>query len=186
MKNQLNQFDPRKVAEMETAMWRAYYQKKFYKLPTLMVGAMRELYGLKGLDAYRAAYHFSIATVRFGLTRGKENETLIAERLTKGMVYVCGHAGWRFDHVQAARREAHWWLVDRYPERFRTPRWEGIARSAAVIYGASPDSLSEYADLRAKAMVYHDDVEAGRKKENWKYINTVLEDSYRSLKAAVA
>lgn len=181
----ITKFDPLEVAGIETEIWKAYYNRRFVKLAVLMVSAMRELYGLSRWNALWAAYHFAWAAIDFRLNRYQEDGRRITDRLTKGMAIVCLHTDWRFDHVEAAKREYHWWLIDRYPEQYRASRPVAIAKTAAIIYGTDDIRLTRYALRRASAMLLHDKVEAGDEPENWSRIESLLTGSYQALSLAL-
>src|SRR5215470_9757065 len=62
----LTRFEPDRLAQLETDMWRAYYAKQRLRLFTLLVTTLREQYGYSWARALQAGFHFARAAAQFG------------------------------------------------------------------------------------------------------------------------
>ena len=58
-------FDPDRVARLETASWRAYYDRRWLSMARVLVAAHREQFGLSAIDALLATISASRAAVAF-------------------------------------------------------------------------------------------------------------------------
>jgi hypothetical protein len=167
MKSSLKQFDPNKVASIETRMWQAYYRHHFFILFTLLIKLMKESFGLNYLSCLEAAYYAASAAIDFRMNRGKENENRIRRKLTEFYRTISKRSLEGFDYKKAAELELNWWLIDRYPQKFVMTRQEAIKIAMAEIYNIEPAKLNEYADYRAQAMVLQDEAESLNKEADW-------------------
>lgn len=177
----LKVFDPEKIANIETNMWRAYYKHNFFKLFRLVLQLIREQFHLNYLNAFKVAYYTAFAATLFRMSRGRENENLIFKKLVKAFKIISLHATENFDYKKAALLEVEWWMIDRYPERYKTSRREGLKNALTSIYGANAEELTEYAEYRAQAMELNDEAEKQNEETDWEAVNSLLLNSYQSL-----
>ena len=93
-----------------------------------------------------------------------------------------------FDIFRAANLELEWWIVHRERRSAAPGQLElSLAELQAELYGQAPEDFAEHAQLRAEAMTIRDDqAEAGGvSAEDWRKIEQLLRDSWRSLHRAV-
>ena len=188
MRKSLKNFNPDKIAVLETRTWHAYYHHQFLKLFFLLVRLMHEFFDLNYLHAVRVAYYSASATIDFRLNKGKENQEIIqriTKKLTQFYLFISNHSLETFDHEKAAKLEIEWWLVDRYPSRYGISREEAIKMPIALIYDVDSSKLNEYAENRARAMVLQDEAEIEHREADWKRIGSLLKFAYGSLHRAV-
>lgn len=188
-KKTLRQFDPGEIAELDRAMWQAYYRHRFVRLFFILVRfahTIRRTFGLSYFNILYAAYNLALAAADFRLSKGKESKDRIVRRLAKAARTLARQSGEDFDYRRAAELELEWWMIDRYPDRYTTTREEGLARAMGAVYGLPPERLMEYARLRARAMTLQDEAEVARREADWTEIERLLTLSFAALRSAVA
>ena len=65
-------FDPDRVARLETASWRAYYDRRWLSMARVLVAAHREQFGLSPLGALLATISASRAAIAFAPLEGSD------------------------------------------------------------------------------------------------------------------
>ncbi|MGA9995577.1 MAG: hypothetical protein WBP93_09190 [Pyrinomonadaceae bacterium] len=182
------QFDPEEVARLDTAMWRSYYSRQRLLLFRQLAELLRTQYRLpflrSNLVAYRAAK--SAFVFKDGHSRADYEKAL--PDLLKFYADVRKVSNVPFDTERAAHLELEWWIIHR--QRAQHPPGDlerALAELAAEVYRVPVESMMEHARLRAEAMRIRDDkAEAGGvTEEDWKRIDELLHESWRSLSRAV-
>lgn len=184
----LRDFDPDEVARLETAMWRSYYSRQRVRLFGQMAELLRTQYRLPLWRSNAVAYQAARAAFVFkdGHTRADYERAL--PNLLSFYKSIREVSDTDFDAGRAARLELEWWIVHR--ERARHPPGDldrALADLASEIYRVPAEKLSEHARLRAEAMTIRDDKaeQGGVTEEDWKRIDDLLHQSWRSLHQAV-
>jgi hypothetical protein len=174
-------FDPDRMANLETRMWQAYYQKQRVRLFALLVTQLREQYRYPWLKAVRAGYHLARAAATFGDMRSDYERVL--PDLECSFTIARMWTGARFQPAEVARAELAWWVARRVP-RENDPENVGrlIARSYALLYEVPQARVEEAALLRARAAALRD---RGGAHADWAAVSDLLRRSYRSLKAGL-
>jgi hypothetical protein len=181
-------FDPDRLAQLELAMWQAYYRRQPLRLFRLLVRANREQASVSLLRALAAAFFLARAAVGFGrATDGYERyEPDIAR------AYVLLGVG-REHAAEVARRELRWWVVRReiglsaghaagaaitalYATLYRVP--EAVVAEAGALRG-------EAAEVRDRGAAHDSDGPTGAGRTYWPEVARLLRDSYQSLHTAV-
>ena len=183
----LRRFEPAEIAQLETAMWRDYYDKRygapFYHLYELS----RTQFGFAPLDSFRIAWVAAQAARAFQPTRSREAANAALPPLVIYYRLLASAAPGGFDAEEAARLELDWWQARREAV---APAQYGltVARVAAITYGKRADdpSLVMSGIGRAEAMAWRDARGQGMTETDWSEIECRLRRAYRSLKAAVA
>lgn len=185
-KSDLRQFDYQKVAKLDTAMWRAYYNHQFIKLFLLLMQIMRTQLHLNWFTTTRLAYHSSRAAINYRRKKGHEDYPQVLRNLTKYYKILSRNSKAAFNYKEAARLELEWWDIHRYPKKYKKSLETSLAESAAVIYGVKPVSLADYAKWRAEAMMIpNHEGDSQKIKPDWKKIERLLISSWRSLHISV-
>ena len=109
----MRDFEADRTADLEVAMWKAYYAKERLRLFLLLVRMLREQYHYPWSTALREAYHLGRAASTFGDLKGGYEQVL--PDLEKGYATARAwlHAG--FDPTALARAELSWWVARRMP-----------------------------------------------------------------------
>ena len=178
----MREFDPDRLASLETRMWQAYYAKEKIRLFGLLVTMLREQYHYSWATATREGFHLARAAATFGDARGGYEQVLPDLEAAYGMARDRLGAG--FDARAVARAELAWWVARRTPGEDSAGRvGELIADEYALLYEAPRSDLEPAAMLRAQAGALRD---AQAAQPDWDTIGRLLRDSYRSLRAALS
>jgi len=184
----LRDFDPDEVARLETAMWRSYYSRQRVALFRQLSELLRTQYRLPLWRSNRVAYHAARAAFVFKDGRGRSDYERALPDLVNFYRAIRAVSDIDFDVERAARLELEWWIVHRERRRHAPGDLErALADLAAELYRVPAERLAEHARLRAEAMKIRDDrAEAGGVTEDdWRRIDELLHESWRSLHSAV-
>jgi hypothetical protein len=168
VRSSLRRFDPDAVAQLETEMWRAYYDKRPVPLFLEMGELLRTQYHLPYLRSELTA--FDAARAAFVFKRGHD----------------------RSDYERALPAlDRYYRRIRAVSDRLRHPAGDldrALAEIQGEIYGQPIGDFAEHARLRAEAMVLRDDEAAagGVTPDDWRRIETLLQGSWRALHQAVA
>ena len=184
----LRDFDPDEVARLETDMWRSYYSRQRVRLFTEMSELLRTQYRLPLWRSNAVAYRAAKAAFVFKDGRSRADYERALPDLVGFYRSIREVSDTDFDPERAARLELEWWIVHR--ERARHPPGDldrALASLAAEVYRVPAERLMEHARLRAEAMDIRDAKaeQGGVTEEDWKRIDELLHQSWRSLHRAV-
>jgi hypothetical protein len=173
----LKDFDPERVASLDTQMWKAYYAHDFRLLLKLLVTLFKEQFNVNHFTAIRMGYYSMQAARHFRKTGDMER----AEHyLRQYYGLLKRYSAEDFDSTKAAKSELHWWIVHRYPTRGSLA--QALAENMAVLYSLPPSELMAYANERAEAMELRDVATHKEKREpDWEAIQGHLNKSYAAL-----
>ena len=180
----LRAFEPVKVARLETAMWRSYYDRDRIKLFGELAALLRTQYGLPPLRSLVTAYRAAHAATVFQRGRGRTDYQRALPDLERFYKSIGAVSVQPLDAVRAARLELEWWIIHR--ERATHPPEDlprALAALQAELYHEPPDAFVEHAQERAAAMLVRDSAaEGGRPTEaQWETIGRLLERSWTLL-----
>lgn len=178
-KQSLKSFDAVKVARLDAAMWQAYYSHKFIKLFFLLVELFQEQFKVNFLVSVKMAYYSGKAATVF-----RKNEDIIkaGRYLVAFFDVIKEHAIEDFDSKQAAKTELEWWLVHRYPQKYRQSLVEALSLAMSALYSLPAQTFNSYGSERSAAMHLRDSASA---EPGWTAIQAHLEKSYVALKEAI-
>jgi len=114
----LARFEPDRLADLEIAMWQAYYRKEKLRVFRLLVVTLREQYRYSWARAAEAGLHLARAAAAFGEARGGYERVLPDLERAYTIARDWSSAG--FDPGEVARAELEWWAARRDPAR-RSP-----------------------------------------------------------------
>ena len=177
----LRVFDPDRLADLETDMWRAYYKKEKLRLFSLLVSMLREQYRLPYGKAIGVAFHWARAAATFGDATSDYDRVL--PDLQAGYATLRDFLDAEWDNAEVARAELAWWVARRVPAE-RSPENVGrlIAELYARIYHSPAARVATAGLLRAEAGQLRDQ---GGAAADWDAVARLLHDSYRSLHDAL-
>lgn len=184
----IRQFDPDEVARLDTAMWRSYYSRQRFLLFRQLAELMRTQYRLPFLRSNLVAYRAGKAAFVFKDGHSRADYEKALPDLLSFYREVRKVSNVPFNTERAARLELEWWIIHRQRADHQPGDLErALAELAAEVYQAPVESMMEHARLRAEAMKIRDETaEAGGvTEEDWKRIDELLHDSWRSLSRAV-
>jgi len=184
----LRNFDPKRVAQLETSMWRSYYDHKTVYLFAEMGELLRTQYHFPFLRSNISAYRASKAALVFKDGHARADYERALPDLVKFYGSINQVSVEHFDVNRAARLELDWWIIHR--ERSQHDMAElvrSLAELQAEIYHLPPERFQQHAKLRAEAMLLRDMKAAsgGVKEQDWIVINELLRASWYSLWSAV-
>ena len=184
----LREFDADEVARLETAMWRSYYSRQRVKLFREMAELLRTQYRLPLLRSNAVAYRAAKAAFVFKDGHSCADYERALPDLVSFYQSIRAVSDTEFDVERAARLELEWWIVHRERRRHAPGDLDrALADLQAEIFRLPAERFAEHARLRAEAMTIRDDKAdgGGVTEEDWRRIDELLHQSWRSLHAAV-
>ncbi|MBC7931360.1 MAG: hypothetical protein H7Z38_12430 [Rubrivivax sp.] len=184
----LRDFDADEVARLETAMWRSYYSRERARLFAQMGELLRTQYRMPLVRSNAVAYQAAKAAFVFKDGKARADYEKALPNLVNFYKSIREVADTDFDVESAARLELEWWIVHRERRRHAPGDLErALASLASEIYRVPAERLAEHARLRAEAMEIRDTKaeRGGVTEQDWKRIDELLHESWRSLHRAV-
>jgi len=183
-KADLRTFDPAKMAVLETAMWRDYYEKRYVDLFFNLYLSSRGEFGFSPLDSMKIAFAAANAARTFQPTRSRDEADAALPSLVSYYRLMARAAPVSFDVDQAAKLELDWWQARREEV---TPETYGrtIAATSALLYGKSDDLMVQSGVERAQAMAFRDQHRNDMTAADWSAIELRLFKAYSKLRRSV-
>jgi hypothetical protein len=186
------EFDPERVAYLEAAGWRAYYDRNWLRVFGLMVQMNREQFRMSLPTALAAAIDIVRASVAFAPI---DNDVPAATGHLRAFYAKAQRSlGLPTDARTLAALEMDYWVVHRRLalERKQTPGHggdvepmvESLARLHGALFTAPPEAIRRSAELRAQAAVAVDRITGGYSNnvaEDWRLVEDSLRQAYRAL-----
>ena len=182
-------FDPDRLADLETAMWKAYYRHQPARLFGLLIQGLREQGHASWPRAVAAAFFLTKGAAGFARATGDYER--FAPDIARG--YRLLGLPPDVDAVEVGRRELRWWVVRReIGLAAGAAAGEAITRLYAAIYAVPESSVAEAGRLRGEAAEVRDrganaDPEGQRARglSYWPEVAQLLRASYRALHATL-
>lgn len=183
------EFDPDRLADLETAMWKAYYRRQPARLFGLLVRGLREQGEASWPRALAAALFLTRGAA--GFARAVAEYDRFAPDLARGYRLIGLPAS--VDAEEVARCELRWWVVRReIGLAAGSAAGDAITRLYAAIYSRPEPAVAEAGRLRGEAAEVRDrgatvdpDGSTGRGSAYWPEVARLLRRSYRELHAAL-
>lgn len=184
--------DPQRVAQLECALWVAYYRREWIRFLRAAVFVIRHVFGLPWLSTVRASWFLLRATQLWAPC--PDNDAAEARRAMERFYRLLKqHSGEPFDPAEAARLEVEWWHLHRMHQHSNAGSdGRALVDALAALYAYAfqvPDTAVRIAaEQRALAMGYCDQwVRAGCDLQSSLIAQkrAALVRSYASLVAAV-
>lgn len=184
-------FDPDRLAYLEVAGWRAYYDRRWLRTLRLAVQLAHEQFGLSWPRAVQAAYYVTRSMVAWAPVDHDNRKVLrylrkfyrTAARYGKGI---------KFDPDKAAKLEFVYWDAHRRlsgrPENEKMPLVRSFAALHSELFGLPPEQVWESAVLRARSTDTVDEITGRRSSDvegDWRKSEEYLREAYRSIKRRV-
>jgi hypothetical protein len=184
------EFDPDRLADLETLAWKAYYRRQPARLYGYLLEAIRQQAHVSWPRALAASFFWTRAGAGFARATGDYDR--FAPDIARGY-RILGLPS-TVDAEEVARRELRWWIVRReIGLAAGTAAGEAITRLYAEIYRLPEAAVEAAGRLRGEAAEVRDrgstadpDGPAGRGLGYWPEVARLLRASYRSLHTALA
>jgi len=178
----LRAFDATAVGQLDTDMWRSYYERRPVRLFEQMITLLRTQYGMPPLEALTNAYRAAHAAFVFKDGRNRAEYEKALPDLQAYYRDISALSVKSFDAHRAASLELEWWIVHREKPR-ELPH--ALAALESEIYGVPASHFAEHARLRAEAMEIRDGKGVAITEADWRRIGEMLAASWQSLYSAV-
>ena len=178
----LRTFDAAAVGQLDTDMWRSYYERRPVRLFEQMITLLRTQFGMPPLEAVTNAYRAAHAAFVFKDGRNRADYEKALPDLEAYYHDIAARSARPFDSHRAATLELEWWIVHR-EKPSELPA--ALAALQAEIYGLPAERFAEHARLRAQAMDLRDGKGSAITEADWQKIGEMLAASWNSLYAAL-
>ncbi len=176
--------DPQRMAALETALWRAYYDRNIPLGLILMVRLSREQFKLSWTSSLRGAYHVLRASIAWAPPR---NRPEVARRfLRRFYSLVARERNLTFDPDHVAGLELRYWRLHRdlvgVPDKL--PLVEALAELHAEIIRRPIEEMLPSATHRARATRIIDEITSRRSPDpakDWRRVEENLLLAYRHM-----
>ncbi len=174
-------FDPDHIAHFEVAAWRAYYNRRWFRLLRLTLALCQEQFGIPFPRSLAAAYYIvraSIAWVPVDHDLGR-----VSAQLTRFYALAARYAPLTFDPATAARAEVGYWDVNRRlsGDRDNPALLATLVTLHGAIFGLTAAEATESATWRHRALIALDRITGGHDADtdaNWEVIEAELRRCY--------
>jgi hypothetical protein len=183
-------FDPDRLAALETAMWKAYYRRQPARLFGLLIRGLREQAHASWPRAIVASLFLTKGAAGFARSTGDFDR--FAPDIARG--YRLLGLPRNVDAAEVARRELRWWVVRReIGLAAGAAAGDAITRLDAALYDVPEAAVAEAGRLRGVAAEVRDrgatddpDGPTGAGRGYWPEVAGLLRESYRQLHEALA
>jgi hypothetical protein len=183
-------FEPDRLADLEIAMWKAYYRRQPARLFGHLIRGLREQAHVSWPRALAAGFFLTKGAA--GFARATADYDRFAPDIARGYRLLGLPA--RIDAEEVARRELRWWVVRReIGLAAGQAAGEAITRLYAALYDVPESVVAEAGRVRGEAAEVRDrggsadpDGHRARGLTYWPQVAALLRRSYRELHAALA
>jgi hypothetical protein len=183
-------FDPDRLAALETGMWKAYYRRHPARLFGLLVQGLREQAHASWPRALAASLFLTKGAAGFARSSGDYER--FAPDIARG--YRLLGLPRNVDADEVARRELRWWVVRReIGLAAGAAAGDAITWLYAALYVVPESVVAEAGRLRGVAAEVRDrganddpDGSTGPGRTYWPEVARLLRESYRALHTALA
>lgn len=177
-------FDPERIAALETAAWRAYYDREWVRLLYLTERTCAEQFRIPFPLSVQAACYATRGAVAFKPVDNDVPLALAAMERYYGLVRA--YSGLRFAPADVARAELRYWEVHRRLSggTDHAQLVDAFADLHALTFGIPKERARESAEWRTRAAVTVDGITGRRSTDvagDWRWLEDQLRRCYRSL-----
>jgi len=176
--------DPDRLAELEAGGWRAYYDRNWPRVITLMVRLNQEQFHIPFPLSVVAAFHIARASIVWAPV---EHDTGVVVRNLRRFYRIARRwSNLAFDPVRAAECEVRYWIEHRrlVDETDKGPFEEAMADLHAELFQLPRERMRESAEWRVRASNTVDLITGGKSTEpeaDWAKLEGELRECYRSI-----
>src|SRR5262249_39751922 len=159
------------VGDMETSMWRSYYDHRPFPLFTELTVLLRRQYHAPFWRACLGAVYAARAAVVFQRGHNRSEYLLALPALESYYKLIQKGSTTSFNSEKAAAIELEWWIIHRERSAHQPDDLENaLAKLQEVIFNQPSECFREHAQLRARAMLIRDERAAGEgvSQDDWK------------------
>jgi hypothetical protein len=180
-------FDPDRLAYLEVAGLRAYYDHKWFRMLKLVVELMHEQFGLSWWRAVQASYLVTRASVAWAPV---DNKPEVTRRYIHKFYRLAARygKGYKYDPRKVGEYEFVYWKLHRYrgqhPDSDVAPYVQCLVVLHSALFGLTPEDARESAVNRAHGTDAIDRVTGKRSRDiesDWKEAERYLRVAYRSV-----
>lgn len=155
-KHSIRQFEPIRVASIETSIWRSWHSGSQFQLFRRVAGGLRAQLGISFWRSYGLAYSASRAAFAIKESQSPADLENALSLLTDFYTDLQTLITEPFDPQRVARTELNVWKLHQQ-KRSTDELARALAQSASVLYNLPPDRFMDYGRLRAQALRQYDD-----------------------------
>ena len=182
-------FDPQEVAQLETDMWRSYYDKKPVLLFWQLAGGLRQQFHAPFWRSFTLGFQATKAAFVFKKGKSQSDYQKTLPDLITYYEAIQQLSIDSFDVPKVAKLELDWWIVHRQREQYSYDELaDALVQTSAALYDQPAAPFVTYGRLRADAMRLCDEVRrhpGGATEADWQRINQELEQAWKSLHMVV-
>src|SRR5579884_164955 len=180
-------FDPDRLAYLETAIWRAYYSRRWLGVLWLTLQLVHEQFRMPWPQAIQAAYFSTRAALAWAPI--EHDDEVVKGWLTRFYQVARRYGrGVRFDPLRTAGLELDYWIVHRelsgLMEAEKGPLEQSLTALHAELFGLPLTATRASGVSRARAADAVDEITSGRSRDvdtAWALVERHLRDAYRSI-----
>ncbi len=181
-KSDFRKFDPQQIGQLETSMWKAYYEKKPFLLFFSLSKTLRIQFKAPFWKSQLLAFYASKAAVTFQKGKDRKDYIKALPYLEKYFAGINNLSEKAFDIKSVASNELEWWIIRRKPELHDPGEWELlIVQIAAEIYQLPQEKMHQHAKIRVQAMIKRDNLGEKISENDWTEIEQLLIKCWRVL-----
>jgi hypothetical protein len=178
------EFDPDEVARLEAAGWRAYYDRDWFKLASVMVRLCRTQFHIPWPLAVVAAVHVARGSIAWA--RPKNDPRKVERHFRRFYRIARRYSGLRFVPTRAAELEVRYWIEHRRLVGIddKTPFIEAMTDLHSHLFDIPQERARESAEWRVRANNTVDEITSGRSTDpeaDWAKLEDELRRCYRSV-----
>jgi len=185
-------FSPERVAYLESAIWKAYYDRRWLAALWLTIELVRQEFGLTRRRAIEAAYCSTRAAVAWA--PAKHDVELVREYLRRFYWTARKYGrGVGFEPAQVGDLELAYWQAHRQlsgcPESEKGPLEDSLSNLHAALFQLPLESVRASGVERARAADVVDEITSRRSTDvelDWARVERHLRDCYGSIARALA
>ena len=125
-KTDIRKIDANATANLETAMWRSYYEYKPVKLFTQSAQLMRTVFHVPFWRSYLVSYYNAKAAFIFKNGANRNDYEKAMPYLSKFYQHISDISKTSFNADSAATSDLEWWIIRRYRQQHPYAEWENI------------------------------------------------------------
>lgn len=184
-------FDPDRLAQLEVAGFRAYYDRKWLRCFWLIAQLAHEQFHMALLRAVQGAYYITRASIAWAPVDHDTRKVRLYIRRFYRLAAKHGK-GFRFDPDVVARLEYIYWDEHRKlsgrPQSEKAPLVQSLVDLHSAIFSISPEAARPSAVDRAHCTDTVDEITGHRStniEADWQTAEAYLRTAYRSIAALI-